>query len=109
MRNRKNFYLTFGLKYRDGNHPFWTGADGGGWVRIEADNEETARAIASQFFGMRWAFIYPEDHFNTRDDRPFYPKGQILNIVQRSARTPSDRGPGLAINPTGSFTTPTPE
>lgn len=104
---RNNYYLTFGLKYRDGNHPFWTGADGKGWVRIEAYDEEVARNIARQFFGFRWAFIYREEDFNTGEDRRFYPKGQLLNIIQSTSQIRRNRGPGIAVDPTGEFTTPT--
>lgn len=103
----KDFYLTFGLKYPDEPHPYWSGADGKGWVRITAEDEEEARAIAFQFFGPRWAFIYPEADFDRRESRRFYPKGELLHLVRRRFAKPNDGlGVGYATSPTGTFSEP---
>lgn len=103
----KDFYLTFGLKYPEEPHPYWSGADGKGWVRISANDEEEARDIAFQFFGPRWAFIYPEDKFDRRESRRFYPNGELLRLVKRDFTVPEDKEDiGYAVAPTGTFTKP---
>lgn len=104
----QNYYLTFGVKYNHEVHPCWSIATGGGWVRIEALSYDEARLIARQFFGLAWAFIYPEVRFNVKDDRPFYPDGELLHIKQLLAYTDGDTK-GVLVNPKGIFTTPEPE
>lgn len=82
------FYITFGVQYsREPNnlygteaHPYWPGADGKGWVRIMARTAEQARHVAHAYFGDRYAFLYPEDRFDTTADREYYPLGELAVI-----------------------------
>lgn len=92
----ENFYLTFGIKYPTEPHPYWTGADHSGWVRITAQSECFARLIAKQFFGDDWAFLYPEAHFDTTDSRRHFSKGELLHLKQ--LHLPSPRAYGYIVN-----------
>ena len=82
------FYLTFGVQYSRTacghygveTHPYWAGADSKGWVRIMARTAEQARNLAHAFFGERYAFLYPEDRFDTTADRQYYPLGELAVI-----------------------------
>lgn len=103
----ENFYLTFGVKYPTEPHPYWTGADHSGWVRITAQSDYFARLIAKQFFGDAWAFIYPETHFDTSDSRRHFRKGELLHLKQMN--TPASKNYGYIVNPTcdlGTFKSP---
>lgn len=103
----ENFYLTFGIKYPTEPHPYWTGADHSGWVRITAQSDYFARLIAKQFFGDAWAFLYPEAHFDTSDSRRHFSKGELLHLKQLNH--PSPKGYGYIVNPScemGTFRSP---
>lgn len=77
----RNFYLTFGVKYRHEPHPFWKGADPSGWVTIVAGSEPEARRTASLYFGEAWSMLYPDNHFNEALNKAqFYPRGEIARI-----------------------------
>lgn len=72
------YYLTFGVQYAHDRHPSghdWIAPDG--FVRIEASDEETARAYAIREFGDAWAFIRPYVP-NVRH----YPAGELA-VVDR--------------------------
>lgn len=76
------FYLTFGVKYRNEVHPYWVGADPDGWVLIEAETEDAARALAVQYLDKYWAFLYPANRFDVdRYRQDFYPKGQVGHLT----------------------------
>lgn len=102
----KNFYLTFGVKYPGTPHPCWTGATGAGWVRIMALSEDEARAVAKQFFGMAWAFVYPESRFDARDSRRFYPMGERLVLAQPINPQDGDKAYIVWGHANGEFTAP---
>lgn len=82
------FYITFGVRYsREPNdlygteaHPYWPGADKDGWVRIMARTAEQARHLAHAYFGERYAFLYPEDRFDTTKERKWFPLGELAVI-----------------------------
>lgn len=80
----QNFYLTFGVMYPSTTHPHWPGADGGGWVRVLATDEEAARYTVRQHFGSAWCFLYDEQHFNPKG----FSKGELAVIVQQRNTDP---------------------
>ena len=61
----KIFYLTFGVQYRQQQHPQGMSPDG--YVIIVATTEQDARMKAWELFGERWAFMY--DHLDIRSGR----------------------------------------
>lgn len=82
----KDFYLTFGIMYPTTTHPHWPGANGGGYVRILAEDEEQARHTARQHFGLAWSHLYEPIHFNV--DSEYWPLGELAVIVQERADQP---------------------
>jgi len=58
----KNFYVTFGQKYRYKRHP--QGGHPDGWFCIKAESWEKAREETFKSFGDRWSFLYSEEEFN---------------------------------------------
>lgn len=75
------YYVTFGQKYRHERHPQ---ASGGiyphpdGWVAIEADTYDQARAIAHEVFGVHWSFIYM-----LQPDVGMFPRGELA-VIRRN-------------------------
>jgi hypothetical protein len=84
------FYLTFGVQYEYQEHPYWKGADPAGWVRIMAKTHDAAIALARAYFGERYAFLYPADHFNADEDRKYYPHGELAVIEQGNLTVEGD-------------------
>lgn len=111
----KNFYMTFGVQYPSEPHPYWSGADGAGWVRIVAESENMARQIAEQFFGMAWSRLYTEPFFDASDSRRFYRRGEILVLQQKDRirlQDAIDNRSGFIVDPSpdlGTFTDPSEE
>ncbi len=58
------YYVTFGVQYRQEEHPTMPGVDPDGYFTIEAPNATIARRIANALFDQHWAFMYhePQDH-----------------------------------------------
>ena len=59
------YYVTFGQKYRQEQHPVLGAAYGcavpDGWVVFEADDEAQARNKIFAALGHAWAFVYDEE------------------------------------------------
>jgi len=70
-----DFVITFGQKYRSERHPIWDKAHPDGYVIIQANTVEEARAKAFETFDKYWAFIYKKRDFNPER----FPKG-ILGV-----------------------------
>lgn len=67
------FYFTFGQKYR--HEPHRIGGHPDGWVVVEAETEESARAIMSVYCGLSWAACY-----NKQPDKVMFPRGEIKRL-----------------------------
>ena len=65
------FYITFGQ-----SSPFRNG-----WVEIEAPDEATARELAFDALGQKWAFIYTAETFKTFKPSLF-PAGKLEEMIQ---------------------------
>lgn len=77
------FYLTFGVQYGRELHPTWAGANGNGWVTIEATDYTRARGLAVAYFDLRWSMLNPAAHFDTADHQArYYPQGELVRITQ---------------------------
>lgn len=63
------YYLTFGTKYAEEQHPYFHNAHPDGWVEIESQSEMEARVEAYDLFEDKWAFIYDEKNFNPTNFR----------------------------------------
>lgn len=86
----EKFYLTFGVQYPRVPHPYWPGADGKGWVLIEANNYEEARDLARQAFGLSWSHLSTAKHFDEAQmRRRYYPLGKI-GYITTAENTVSD-------------------
>ena len=72
-----NFYLTFGQRYNQEEHPTFINAHPDGYVRIEAPDKESARKRAFEIFSTHWAFLYAEEGIW---DPSRYPRGEILHL-----------------------------
>lgn len=73
----QNFYVSFGMQYSYEHHPYWAGAHPEGWLRVQAPDEEAARLLVRSFIGNRYAFMYPENRFNTK----WFPRGELAWIA----------------------------
>lgn len=76
----KEFYVTFGQKYRRELHPqaingVYPHPDG--WFTIAATNLYNAQARAESVFGEHYAFVYPSLE-ELRTD--YYPLGELGKI-----------------------------
>lgn len=80
----KDYYLTFGVMYPSTTHPHWHAADGRGWVRVLAEDEEKARHTVRQHFGSAWCFLYEKDRFKPE----VFEKGELAVIVQQRDTDP---------------------
>ncbi len=69
----KNFYFTFGQRYRDDPHPTYDKANPNGWVRVVADSYENARKFGYELFGEHFATMYDESRWMPE----FFPGGEI--------------------------------
>lgn len=77
--NLRNYYVTFGVKYREEQHPVVL--DGvrphpDGWVLIRCGNQTAANRIAHALFGPRFSLVYSEETFT----RSHYPQGELFSI-----------------------------
>jgi hypothetical protein len=60
----QTFYVTFGVKYREEQHPIWPNAHPDGYLTVIAKDESMARRFTAALLATNWAFIYDEEHFN---------------------------------------------
>lgn len=65
----KEFFVTFGQKYRHEPHPTSPKINPDTVVIVKAQNYEEAREITFRVFGSYWSFIYSSETF----DPSFYP------------------------------------
>ena len=77
--NLRNYYVTFGQKYRHDPHPVVL--DGvrphpDGWVLIRCGNQTAADRLAHALFGPRFSLVYSEETFT----RSYYPQGALFSI-----------------------------
>ena len=71
----KEFYVTFGDRYRRESHPVcgWVHPDG--YLVIEATDHDTARQAAFNVTGGKFAFMYQD-----QPDLQYFPLGEIMRI-----------------------------
>ena len=74
----KKFYLTFGQKYAQEDHPRGEWIHPDGFVCVMAEDYAAAREIVVDLFGLNWADLYDHDAFDGVVD--LHPKGVLLNI-----------------------------
>ncbi len=74
---KKEYYITFGQKYRTEPHPKYNWIDPDGYVVIEAADKGLASKKAFELFGQFWSFIYSpaEMHFE------YFPHGEIRRFT----------------------------
>lgn len=77
MEALKNFYVTFGVKYRFFTHPVWIAADPDGVLKVMAPSLDTATAATQIALGTNYAFIYPEAEMAWK----YHPQGVIGTIT----------------------------
>lgn len=78
----KNFYVTFGQRYRQEHHPFMANAHPDGWLRIEAETNAEARETAFDWLDVHWAFVYDEKDF----DKSLFPLGELKHLTVKPKR-----------------------
>lgn len=74
------FFVTFGQRYAREQHPTIEQAHPDGWLVIEADSWEEARAVAARELGTSWSDLVSKDDF-MKDAERLYPKGEIGRIT----------------------------
>jgi len=74
--NPQDFFLTFGIEYREKPHPYWPECDPSGWVRVTAPTFESALDKVKARFGLEWSQLYPEPNF----DRAKFPAGELMAL-----------------------------
>ena len=72
----RRFFVTFGPKYAQEEHPTLPEAHPSGYATIYAPDMESARKIAFDKLGPAFAFLYAEDNF----DPDLYPYGSIATL-----------------------------
>lgn len=77
----QNFYVTFGMMYRYEKHPHWSGAHPDGWLWVQAEDEEQARALVAQYIGNAYAFMYDAARF----EQKWHPLGCLAVISPAGA------------------------
>lgn len=65
------FYVTFGADHEAVAE--WI--DRHGWLEVEAENMDAARAMTFGFLGAKWAFIYP-----TKPSSPLSTSGCVAHL-----------------------------
>lgn len=69
------FYVTFGGKYAREAHPRLSVAHPDGWVTIEADDYEQARAATVALLGTAWCWLH-----DTPRDPEWFPAGELARF-----------------------------
>ena len=72
----KNFYVTFGRKYRTVGHPKARYIHPDGYVTIIAKDETEARRITMLEFGQHWASMYDDETLQ----KEYFPLGSLKTI-----------------------------
>jgi hypothetical protein len=72
-----DFYVTIGIKYRDG-HPLMPELTPQGYLVVEAEDEMAARRRVFDRIGRAWAFIY-----DTPPDPAHHPAGEQARLPLR--------------------------
>lgn len=78
------YMITFGQRYRTEVHPMQQWVTPNGYVVIEAETEDQARAEADKLFGVEgWAFIYDQLDIERRRFNPgkHYPLGVLRRFT----------------------------
>jgi hypothetical protein len=75
-RPTRGYALTFGVRYKREPHPSGLEVDPRGYVFIDVDDYDQARALANETYGPAWAFLYPME---TLAEKWFtsFPAGQV--------------------------------
>lgn len=73
------YFVTFGQRYAQAQHPTIEKAHPDGWLVIEADSYEAARAVAARELGTSWSNLHDKDDF-MKDAERLYPRGEIARI-----------------------------
>ena len=76
----KTFYITFGQKYRNEQHPMWKNTKTqyihpDGYWEVNAPDYESAREGVFRTLGKYWAFLY-----EIEPDKNIFPLGKIGQI-----------------------------
>jgi len=69
---KKEYYITFGQKYRYEPHPRASWVDPDGYVVIEAEDKGLAAQKAVELFGQLWSFIYSKEEMRFE----YFPHGE---------------------------------
>lgn len=80
-----NYYFTFGLRYREENHPVMRRVNPDGYVVVVAKSEDEARETMRNNFGIHWAFCYPEEYWG---DGSAYPLGEVYRFREEGEVIP---------------------
>lgn len=75
----KEFFVTFGQKYRQDPHPLMPEAHPDGYFVVEAEDMGQARDKVVESLGQAWAFIYSEEEFKM-NGISLHPKGELARI-----------------------------
>jgi hypothetical protein len=78
----QEFFVTFGQQYAQEQHPVIKTAHPDGWLVVEADSLEAARAAVVRDLGTSWSNLYEKTDF-MKDAARLYPLGEIARIGSR--------------------------
>ena len=73
------FFVTFGQRYAREQHPTIDQAHPDGWLVIEAESWDDARAVAERELGTNWSHLHTKEDF-FKDAEQLYPRGEIARI-----------------------------
>lgn len=68
-----DYFVTFGQRYRDEEHPKFEDAHPDGWVRVVAEDETAAREAAWMKFDQDYSMLYNEESFKPDS----FPRGEL--------------------------------
>jgi hypothetical protein len=83
----QEFFVTFGQRYAQEPHPVLADAHPDGWLVIEAESWDEARAAVATALGTSWSNLYEKTDF-MQDAARLYPRGEIARI------SPSEKSDG---------------
>jgi len=73
----KEYFITFGQKYRSEKHPKCNWIDADGYVVIEAADKNAAAQKAFELFGQFWSFIYSSQEMSFE----YFPHGETRRFT----------------------------
>lgn len=82
----QEFFVTFGQQYAQEPHPVLAEAHPDGWLVVEAESWEEARAVIVKAFDTRWSNLYEKADF-MQDAARLYPRGEIARITAPSEKS----------------------